>query len=306
MVPRNLRQLLDAIGQDSFYLMHLSWAGRERARLWQFAKRKSLIGIDSNNPDISQKWPKVPRWKKDQLGQTWRHQFDLFARMQEGQCFVVAEGQYAILGVGLVEGPYDFKPQLHDFFRHVRKARWLLTDGTERIKFLFAGFQNTLQVVDKTSEFWPITRKSLKFSKGVPPKLRSQAAQRRMAIQKKYGPAGEGVAHKELKEWVANNPEALGLPGVAVGQTEYAFQHSGDKVDVMFSLPEKRYAVAEIETDNPMPGAFQALKYRVLRCAELGLKIDSSKVLSFLVAWKYPEDMAFCRKYKVRFLRKRL
>jgi hypothetical protein len=171
---------------------------------------------------------------------------------------------------------------------------------------MLAGFQNTLQVVDEGSEFWPITKKKLEFQRGIPIKLRYQTAQRNRAIQKKYGPGGEGADHKRLKEWLANNPEELGLPSVAVGQTEYPFQFSGDRADIMFTLPKNRYAIVEVETSDPMPGAYQALKYRVLRCAELGIRIDSPRVKSFLVAWLRPEDIGFCRKYGVRFFRKKL
>jgi hypothetical protein len=171
---------------------------------------------------------------------------------------------------------------------------------------MFAGFRNTIQVVDEESELWRITKTRLAFDRGIPPSLKSQTAERQKGVQKKYGPQGEGADHKELKKWIANNPEALGLPSIAVGQIEYPFQLSGDRADIMFSLPDKRYAVVEIETDDPMPGAFQALKYRVLKCAELGIGIESSKVRSFLVAWHNPTDMGFCGRYKVHFVRKRL
>jgi len=71
---------------------------------------------------------------------------------------------------------------------------------------------------------------------------------------------------------------------------------------VAFSLGGLRRAVVEVETvaAGTLSGAHQALKYRTLMCAELGLPIDSPKVRGFLVA---PElsvaARAFCRKYSI-------
>ena len=122
---------------------------------------------------------------------------------------------------------------------------------------------------------------------------------------RKYGPRGEGLDHKKLKEWMHDHPEDIGLNGVLKGHLEYEFL-TGDRVDLLFDLEGDRYAVVEIETDNPLPGAFQALKYKVLKCAEVGLDIKSSKVEAILVAWEKPEDRGFCHSYSVRFVKKRL
>jgi hypothetical protein len=55
-----------------------------------------------------------------------------------------------------------------------------------------------------------------------------------------------------------------------------------------------------------MIGAHQALKYRVLMNAKVGAEIGSDKVSSFLVAWIEPEDLQFCRDYKISFVKKKL
>ena len=86
---------------------------------------------------------------------------------------------------------------------------------------------------------------------------------------RKYGPSGESIDHRKLKEWILDHPEDIGLRGVLESHLEYEF-FTGDRVDLLFDLEGDRYAVVEIETDNPLPGAFQALKYKVLKCAELG------------------------------------
>src|SRR5205814_5422778 len=122
---------------------------------------------------------------------------------------------------------------------------------------------------------------------------------------RKYGPRGEGPDHKKLKEWIHDHPEDIGLHGVLKSHLEYEFL-TGDRVDLLFDMQGDRYAVVEIETDNPLPGAFQALKYKVLKCAELGSDIKSSKVEAILVAWGEPEDRGFCQSYNVRFVKKRL
>jgi hypothetical protein len=127
----------------------------------------------------------------------------------------------------------------------------------------------------------------------------------RVRESRKYGPGGEGPDHKKLKEWILHHPEDIGLHGVSKSHLEYEFL-TGDRVDLLFHLEGDRFAVVEIETDNPLPGAFQALKYKVLKCAEIGSDIKSSKVEAILVAWGEPEDRGFCQSYNVRFVKKRL
>ncbi len=122
---------------------------------------------------------------------------------------------------------------------------------------------------------------------------------------RKYGLGGEGSDHRKLKEWILDHPEDIGLQAVLRSHLEYEFL-TGDRVDLLFDLEGDRYAVVEIETNNPLPGAFQALKYKVLKCAEVGSDIKSSKVEAILVAWREPEDPEFCQSYNVRFVKKRL
>jgi len=121
----------------------------------------------------------------------------------------------------------------------------------------------------------------------------------------RWGP--EGAEHKLLKEWCANNPQELGLKDVREipGQMEYPFI-SGDAADIVFELADDRYAVLEIETTDPEPGAYQALKYKTLLCAERGLPIESDRVQAVLVAWQVPSSVRdFCRRYGIQYLERR-
>lgn len=113
---------------------------------------------------------------------------------------------------------------------------------------------------------------------------------------------GEGDEHRLLKEWVAGHPEEIGLNNVKATFVEYPFL-SGDRVDILFKLENKKYAVVEIETFNPLPGSHQALKYKVLKCIELGIDIDSENVHCFLVAkTNDKKTKQLCDRYKVKYV----
>lgn len=118
------------------------------------------------------------------------------------------------------------------------------------------------------------------------------------AIARKY-PGGEGPFHKELKEWIAKHPDAIGLPHETQAAVEHDFV-SGDCVDIAFSAPNGNKTVVEIETTQPLPGAHQAIKYRALMAAEMGWPLSSPRVAAILVAWDFAEaELKFCRKYAI-------
>ncbi|MHC1761761.1 MAG: hypothetical protein AB9917_20055 [Negativicutes bacterium] len=122
----------------------------------------------------------------------------------------------------------------------------------------------------------------------------------RIARKRKYGPGGEGAEHKKLKEWIAKHPELLGLSNISKKEIEQHVFPSGDLPDIVFGLNKDMFAVVEIETNYPTPGAFQAIKYKALMCAEKGLPITSNKVQAFLVAWDIPKDVKdFCDRYMI-------
>jgi len=135
---------------------------------------------------------------------------------------------------------------------------------------------------------------------------KSENIVKRISVFRKYGSGGEGNEHKKLKDWIASNPKELGLLNVKNTEIEHVFI-SGDAVDVIFELDGGKYVVVEIETIDPLPGYYQALKYKVLKCAELGQDIKSPNVEAFLVAWSIPEEIKrLCNKYGIRFLEKKL
>lgn len=137
--------------------------------------------------------------------------------------------------------------------------------------------------------------------------LREDIEQKKEALKRKYGSFGEGEDHKKLKEWVSKNPDAIGLAGVYKTEVETHVFPSGDVPDIVFGCENKKYAVVEVETTNVRCGAYQAIKYKVLLCAELGLPIESPSIDAMLVAWNITRDFkAFCHKYGVKYFEKKL
>ncbi|MEM4244271.1 MAG: hypothetical protein QXP44_05710, partial [Candidatus Bathyarchaeia archaeon] len=49
-----------------------------------------------------------------------------------------------------------------------------------------------------------------------------------------------------------------------------------------------------------LPGCYQALKYKILKCAELGLPVTSARVKAKVVAWDFePFVEEFCSRYGI-------
>ncbi|HAK11639.1 MAG TPA: hypothetical protein DIW54_00920 [Chitinophagaceae bacterium] len=123
------------------------------------------------------------------------------------------------------------------------------------------------------------------------------------ALQKKYGKGGESKEHKKLKEFVAENPERIGIRKIEVKPfIEHPFV-SGDIVDILFEpINNGINTVVEIELDNVIPGIHQAIKYRALRCSQLGLELTDKKVKAIVVAWTFKEDeKKLCEKYNIDY-----
>lgn len=110
----------------------------------------------------------------------------------------------------------------------------------------------------------------------------------RISISRKYGSGGEGAEHKKLKEWVAKNPEQIGLKKVSNVHVEYRFL-SNDCVDILFELEGGKDVVVEIETIDVEPGCHQLVKYKALRCLQKKELLNSNMVEMILVAWDIPE-----------------
>lgn len=129
-----------------------------------------------------------------------------------------------------------------------------------------------------------------------------------LQMRRKYGRGGEGDDHRTLKEWCSNSPQEFGLENVSrlPAETEHRYI-SGDSVDVLYEMPNNHYAVLEVETTDALTGAYQALKYRTLLCAEKGLSINSARVKAMLVAWRIPQDVRlFCESYGIHYFERRI
>ncbi len=108
----------------------------------------------------------------------------------------------------------------------------------------------------------------------------------------RQGGGGEGAAHRDLKEYIARNPEAIGLQVIKKGEQEHMFI-SGDCCDILFTLMDKRYAIIEIKNGDPgelVRGIYQLIKYRALLSAEEDLLLpDQPQVL--LVAYQIANEV---------------
>lgn len=196
-------------------------------------------------------------------------------------------------------GAYYFEPNSIVVFNPVSrdeiKQIWDkgFVDSEGEIRAGFERFSHTKTFLDPVQ--YPTF---LKLLKGKQPIYFKSSSSK---VGRKYGSGGEGQDHKELKIWLAQNPQLLGLKNVVKVKIEHKFL-SGDAVDIVFVHSKSKYTVVEVETNIPMPGAHQAIKYRALLCAEQELPLDSSNVRAILVAWSIPKDVRkYCRNYSIDY-----
>jgi len=295
-----LEEFLSKLNKDHFYIMHLSYAGAEKERLWTYGKENELIGLDHNL--VKDYWPKIKDRVGNQLDPVWVNQFNLFCEdMQIGDIVLVLDGCEYLLGIAEIrENVAKYKKNLFGvFFDHVRLVDWILAYDFQKsipLPHPLDRFTNTLRRVDMHKRYWAeLAPLQINVSQVSEPIERAQILK-----AAKYGSGGEGKDHKNLKKWIADNPSVLGLQNVRNTHVEYQFP-SGDWADIVFELENGHYAVVEIETSDPLPGCYQALKYRTLKCAELGMPIVSSKVEAIVVAWDFqPYIKDFSSSYAIR------
>lgn len=104
--------------------------------------------------------------------------------------------------------------------------------------------------------------------------------------QSKKG-SGESQGHKQLKEYIANNPTVIGLTeSWPKGEVEYSLP-SGDSVDVMFQWRKQLVAVEVKSSISDTPdinrGLFQCVKYQSVSEAMLGVQGKPQNVQTYLV-----------------------
>lgn len=122
-------------------------------------------------------------------------------------------------------------------------------------------------------------------------------------LKRKYGKGGESKEHKQLKKDIAKNPDKIGLNKSEVTADEEHKFITGDMVDILFKPKKgKGNTVVEIELYNVEPGIHQAIKYRALRCSELGLTLKDKNVKAIVVARQFKQpEIKLCEKYGIDY-----
>ena len=101
------------------------------------------------------------------------------------------------------------------------------------------------------------------------------------------GAGGEGESHKELKEYVYNHPETIGIKEFKLRRMEYILL-SGDRLDVYFELNDDSKIAVEIKPSaspdaDVMRGLFQCVKYKSILDAEDKIHAEKPNNAAILV-----------------------
>ena len=101
------------------------------------------------------------------------------------------------------------------------------------------------------------------------------------------GGSGESEAHLKLKQYIARNPQLVGLPKSAAPGEMEARLPSGDVIDVLFKWKELRHAVevkSHLSTDTDIVrGLFQCIKYTAVLRASISAENSDEDATSTLV-----------------------
>jgi hypothetical protein len=155
-----VKDLLSEKGKDYVYIMHLSYEGRERERLWNYAERREIIGLDHR--DVNDDWNNVR--ESVEISRIWRKQFDMFCNeMKVGDLVLVLNGWDSLLGIAeVIEHRHQYDENLSSgiaerFFNHIRKVRWIRDyEYANRLRLSqpIEGFNNTLSQVKPNTQRW--------------------------------------------------------------------------------------------------------------------------------------------------------
>jgi hypothetical protein len=158
-----LADLLSSRKKNYFYIMHLSYEGAERERLWNYAREHDLIGLDLPD-DVTDDWVKVCEKVKESIPNIWVRQFDIFCyEMKVDDIVVALNGWNSLLGIAEIVEPnhrYDRSlsgKELTGFFDHIRRVRWIKEyEYIHRLPLPrpIKGFNNTLSRVKHGSQRW--------------------------------------------------------------------------------------------------------------------------------------------------------
>ena len=122
----------------------------------------------------------------------------------------------------------------------------------------------------------------------------------REKVKKSRGGGGEGPKHKALKEYIAFNPQVVGLPAsLRPGQMEYPLL-SGDAIDVLFENKGELIGIevkSEISDEGDIiRGLFQCVKYKTTLEAQQAVNsksINSSTILA--IGGVFPQSQNFTK-----------
>jgi hypothetical protein len=122
----------------------------------------------------------------------------------------------------------------------------------------------------------------------------------------KHGTGGESLLHWQLKMYLAHDPTLVGYDAHVIAHTEHSFL-TGDRVDVIYSVPSGGATVIEVEVEGEgelMVGLHQAIKYRTLAAAQAGLSLDDAKIAGVLAAYNtsYGNVQACARRYGIQLI----
>ena len=107
---------------------------------------------------------------------------------------------------------------------------------------------------------------------------------------------GESKKHKELKEFIAKNPQLLGLPAnVAPGETEHGLP-SGDSLDVFFQRKDEHIGVEVKSLISPLHdivrGLFQCVKYQaVLEARQASEQCPQNTRTVLILEGEFPKEL---------------
>lgn len=87
-----------------------------------------------------------------------------------------------------------------------------------------------------------------------------------------FGSGGEGDSHKELKEYIFNNPHVIGIEEYKEKEKEHILL-SADRIDVWFKLSDGACVAVEVKSHisseaDVLRGIFQCVKYKAIMDAE--------------------------------------
>lgn len=119
------------------------------------------------------------------------------------------------------------------------------------------------------------------------------------------GGGGEGEDHKNLKDYLADNPSELG-DGLKLVEKEHSF-NLGGRVDILLEDGSGNPVTVEVKPYNIPPGSndeiWQAVRYKHVAAAEYDLQCD--QVRSILAAPEIPDDVkAKCKQLGIEVFEK--